>query len=90
MEEEFACCCRDLFHLGDDVFEVPPVGDPALVEFGFALVEPAAHGLAGNRSALLVVGAVALWRVALAAAARVPTRGVAVHDTALADEPDAP
>ena len=74
MEEEFACCCSDLLHLGDDLFEVPPVGDPAPVELGLARVESAAYGLAGDRSAPLVVGAVALWRVALAAATRVPAR----------------
>src|SRR5665647_1961187 len=74
--------------MGDVVLEVSPVGDTVAVELGLALVEPAAHGLARHGTAPLVVGAVALWRVALAAAARVPARGVAVHDAALADEPD--
>src|SRR5665811_337755 len=81
-------CIRDRLHLGDHLFEVSPVGDPAAVELGLAFAEPAAHGLAGDGTAPLVVGAVALWRVGLAAATRVPARGVAQHDAALADEPD--
>lgn len=74
--------------MGDDLFEASPVGDPAPVELGLAFAQPAAHGLAGDGSAPLVVGAVALWRVALAAAARFPARGVAEHDAARADESD--
>src|SRR5665811_1246706 len=81
-------CIRDRLHLGDHLFEVSRVGDPAAVELGLAFAEPAAHGLAGDGTTPLVVGAVALWRVALAAATRVPARGVAQHDAALADEPD--
>ncbi len=53
-----------------------------------ALVGPATHGLTGDGSASLVIGAVALRRVGLAAATRLAEGGVAAHDAARADEAD--
>ena len=87
-EEDLAGFGRDFVHVGDDPAESTVVVDPLLVEDCFFWGKPHGHGLGCDFAGPLPVGAVAFGRVGLAPTVRVPTRRLALQNTALADEPD--
>jgi hypothetical protein len=76
----------DLVHLGQGLGQVPPAGDPLLVEGGLAFGQAAGDRLAADDSAPLPVGAVQLGWVGLAAAAQLATGHEAADHAARADE----